>query len=176
MKLILYRSYSQLTFTIQTVVLTADVFQLEKYIYFLRKLKNVSCEYLFEWLKLNFASCVVHQPRSYDMVFVNWTYDMIIKTQFYTKYETPDRKYCSCGVYVFWKACCTSRYSRAWAESRRLCRSSFKMWFQVVGFVLVLWSTVFFTACPSMSSTRTYERFSKISWYTYSVFFLALQY
>ena len=59
---ILYRSYSQLTFTIQTVVLTADVFQLKIYdMYFLRKLKNVSCEYdLFEWLKLNFASCVVH--------------------------------------------------------------------------------------------------------------------
>ena len=28
-------------------------------------LKNVSCEYdLFEWLKLNFASCVVHQTRA----------------------------------------------------------------------------------------------------------------
>ena len=31
-ELLLYRSYSQLTFTIQTVVLTADVFQLKKYI------------------------------------------------------------------------------------------------------------------------------------------------
>ena len=30
-ELILYRSYSQLTFTIQTVVLTADFFQLKKY-------------------------------------------------------------------------------------------------------------------------------------------------
>ena len=70
-ELILYRSYSQLTFTIQTVVLTADVFLL-KNIYFLRKLKDVSCEYdLFEWLKPNFASCVVHQTRSYNMVFVN---------------------------------------------------------------------------------------------------------
>ena len=56
--------------------------------YFLRKLTNVSCEYdLFEWLKLNFASCVVHQTRSYNMVFVNYTYDMIINTQFYTKYR-----------------------------------------------------------------------------------------
>ena len=28
-------------------------------------LKNVSCEYdLFEWLKINFATCVVHQPRA----------------------------------------------------------------------------------------------------------------
>ena len=35
-------------------------------------LKNVSCEYdLFEWLKPNFASCVVHQARSYNMFFVN---------------------------------------------------------------------------------------------------------
>ena len=25
----------------------------------------------FEWLKLNFASCVVHQTRSHNMVFVN---------------------------------------------------------------------------------------------------------
>ena len=32
-ELILYRSYSQLTFTIQTVVLTADVFLLKKYIF-----------------------------------------------------------------------------------------------------------------------------------------------
>ena len=32
-ELISYRSYSQLTFTIQTVVLTADVFQLKKYIF-----------------------------------------------------------------------------------------------------------------------------------------------
>ena len=38
----------------------------------------------FEWLKLNFASCVVHQTRSYNMVFVDETYDMIINTQFYT--------------------------------------------------------------------------------------------
>ena len=51
-------------------------------------LKNVSCEYdLFEWLKLNFASCVVHQTRSYNMVFVNYTYDMIINTQFYAEYR-----------------------------------------------------------------------------------------
>ena len=28
-------------------------------------LKNVSCEYNREWLKLNFASCVVHQTCSY---------------------------------------------------------------------------------------------------------------
>ena len=25
----------------------------------------------FEWLKLNFASCVVHQTRSYNIIFVN---------------------------------------------------------------------------------------------------------
>ena len=38
-----------------------------------KKLKSVSCEYdVFEWLKLNFASCVVHQTRSYNMVFVNY--------------------------------------------------------------------------------------------------------
>ena len=37
------------------------------------RLKNVSCEYdrLIEWLKLNFASCVVHQTRSCNTVFVN---------------------------------------------------------------------------------------------------------
>ena len=39
------------------------------YIFFYKKLKNVSCEYNREWLKLNFASCfascVVHQTRSY---------------------------------------------------------------------------------------------------------------
>ena len=70
-ELTLYRSYSQLTFTIQMVVLTADVFQLKKIFFFLR-LKNVSCEYdLLEWLKLNFASCVVHKTRSYNMFFVN---------------------------------------------------------------------------------------------------------
>ena len=44
-----------------------------------------------EWLKLNFARCIVHQTRSlgvliqefiYNMVFVNKTYDMVINTQF----------------------------------------------------------------------------------------------
>ena len=51
-------------------------------------MKNVSCEYdLFEWLKLNVASCVVHQTRSYNMVFVSKTYEMIINTQFYTNYR-----------------------------------------------------------------------------------------
>ena len=51
-------------------------------------MKNVSGEYaLFEWWKLNFASCVVHQTRSYNMFFVNETYDVIINTQFYTKYR-----------------------------------------------------------------------------------------
>ena len=36
------------------------------------KFENVSYEYdLFEWLKVNFASCVVRQTRSYIMVFVN---------------------------------------------------------------------------------------------------------
>ena len=41
----------------------------------------------FELLKLNFASGVVHQTRSYNMVFVNSTYDMIINNQFNTKYR-----------------------------------------------------------------------------------------
>ena len=45
-----------------------------------------------EWLKLNFASCVVRQTRSlgvlilyfiYNMVFVNESYDTIINTQFH---------------------------------------------------------------------------------------------
>ena len=44
-----------------------------------------------EWLKLNFASCVMHQTRSlsvlilysiHNMVFVNWTYDMVVISQF----------------------------------------------------------------------------------------------
>ena len=56
-----------------------NVFLLDIFFFFLRKLKNVSCEYdLFEWLKPYFASCVVHQTRSYNMFFVNKTYDMII--------------------------------------------------------------------------------------------------
>ena len=42
-----------------------------KNIHLLRKLKNVSGEYkLFEWLKLNFVSCVVHQTRSLGMRIV----------------------------------------------------------------------------------------------------------
>ena len=36
-----------------------------------------------EWLKFNFASCVVHQTRTYNMFFVNLMYDMIISPQFY---------------------------------------------------------------------------------------------
>ena len=31
-------------------------------------------------MKLDFASCVVHHTRSYSMVFVNQTYDVIINT------------------------------------------------------------------------------------------------
>ena len=75
------RSYSQLTFfnlkNIQTVVLTADVFQLEKFWVEKRQLWVRP----FEWLKLNFESCVVYQTRSYNMVFVELTHDMIINTQ-----------------------------------------------------------------------------------------------
>ena len=33
-------------------------------LFYKKKLKNVSCEYNREWLKLNFASCVVHETRS----------------------------------------------------------------------------------------------------------------
>ena len=41
---------------------------------FYKKLKNVSCEYNREWSKLNFASCVVHQTRSYNkFVWFLWT-------------------------------------------------------------------------------------------------------
>ena len=40
---------------------------------------------------------------------------------------------------------------------------SLKMWFQVVGFALSgTVGTVFFSAPPSISSTRTYQYFSKI--------------
>ena len=42
-----------------------------------------------EWLKLNFASCVVHQTRSYNMVL--WTKPtiwLIRSTQFCTKYRS----------------------------------------------------------------------------------------
>jgi len=35
------------------------------------KLENVSWVQPFKWLKLNFTRCVVHQTRSYNMVFVN---------------------------------------------------------------------------------------------------------
>ena len=45
---------------------------------FIKKLKNVSCEYNREWLKLNFASCVVHQTRShnkYGFCELNLRYD-----------------------------------------------------------------------------------------------------
>ena len=67
------RSYSQLMF-----------FNL----FFLKKVEKRQLRVQpFEWLKLNFASCVVHQTHSYNMVFVNETYDMIINTQFYTKYR-----------------------------------------------------------------------------------------
>ena len=88
------RSWQNWVSAIQTVALTGVVFQFYK-IFSLsirvivlvlvrrmvmenrpvgpgKKLKSVSCEYdVFEWLKLNFASCVVHQTRSYNMVFVN---------------------------------------------------------------------------------------------------------
>ena len=33
-------------------------------LFYKKKLKNVSREYNREWLKLNFASCVVHETRS----------------------------------------------------------------------------------------------------------------
>ena len=43
-----------------------------RHIFFCKKLKNISCEYNREWLKLNFASCVVHQTRSYHKYFEVW--------------------------------------------------------------------------------------------------------
>ena len=56
-------------------VLTADVFQLSQKICYLKFYKKVEKRQLWvrpcEWLKLNFASCVVHQTRSYNMFFVN---------------------------------------------------------------------------------------------------------
>ena len=67
------------------------------YIYFfsLKLEKRQLCVRPIEWLKLNFASCVVRQTRSLDvfilyfiynnMVLVNQTYDMIIDTQFHKK-------------------------------------------------------------------------------------------
>ena len=48
-----------------------------------------------EWLKLKLASRVVHQTRSlvvlilyfnYNIVFVNWTYDMVVSSQFHKLY------------------------------------------------------------------------------------------
>ena len=75
--------FYELKINVISVVLTADLLPFKrlysqltffnlKNICFLRKLKNVSCEYdLFEWLKLNFAGCAVYQTRSYTMVFVN---------------------------------------------------------------------------------------------------------
>ena len=50
------------------------------------------------WLKLNFASCVIRQTRSlgvlvlcsnWNIVFVNWSYDMVVDTQFHKFYGTP---------------------------------------------------------------------------------------
>ena len=55
----------------------------------LKKLKNVSCcEYdrLNGWNSTLQAAWYVR--RSYNMVFVDYTYDMIINTQFYTKYRS----------------------------------------------------------------------------------------
>ena len=46
------------------------------------------------------------------------------------------------------------------------------MWFQDL-FFLVLWPSVFFTAPPSMSSTRTYEFFFLNLVYTYDVTFFS---
>ena len=50
------------------------------------------------WLKLNFASCVIRQTRSlgvlvlcsnWNMVFVNYIYDMVVDTQFHKFYGRP---------------------------------------------------------------------------------------
>ena len=54
-----------------------------------KKLKSVEKRQLwvqsFEWLKLNVVSCVVHQTRSYDMVFVSVFFSASIKTLWKTK-------------------------------------------------------------------------------------------
>ena len=52
-----------------------------------------------EWLKLNFASCVIRQTRSSGVlvscsiciiiVFVNYIYDMVVDTQFHKFYGRP---------------------------------------------------------------------------------------
>ena len=50
------------------------------------------------WLKLNFASCVTSQTRSWgalvlcsicNIVFVNYTYDMVVDTQFNKSHGRP---------------------------------------------------------------------------------------
>ena len=60
--------------------------------YFIKKMKNVSCEYrydrLIEWLKLNFASCMVHQTRSWDFLFEKGVCSTLSSTYI-------------CGVYIY---------------------------------------------------------------------------
>ena len=50
-------------------------------ILFYKKLKNVSCEYdrLNGWnYQVNFASCVVHQTRSLDVLIRYFIYNMVL--------------------------------------------------------------------------------------------------
>ena len=88
------RSLQSWVSTIQSVVLTADVFH---FFYEKKVLKNVSCEYDRWVVEIQLCSCVVRETRSLgvlvlcficNMVFVNYIYDMVV-AQFHKFYGRP---------------------------------------------------------------------------------------
>ena len=72
--------------------------RLQQLVDFIQNWKTSAVSTTDGWLKLNFASCVISQTRSlgvlvlcsnWNMVFVNYIYNMVVDTQFHKFYGRP---------------------------------------------------------------------------------------
>ena len=121
-ELILYRSYSQLTFTIQTVVLTADVFLLKKNIFsddvFIKswktsapswKMSAVSTTCLNSWNPILQAAWYIRHVR---IICFLWTVASARRSgQEDCQRGTPPVSLASCSISPFLRACSITEWS-----------------------------------------------------------------
>ena len=54
-----------------------------------------------EWLKLNFASCVVHQTRSLDVLMLHLFYNMVIVNRYFPGVQCSVRIVCRPNYFLF---------------------------------------------------------------------------
>ena len=81
----------------ECIVIYRDTIPPESW-YFVKNWKTSAVSTTDGWLKLNFASCVIRQTRSlgvlvlcsnWNMVFVNYIYDVVVDTKFHKFYGRP---------------------------------------------------------------------------------------